>query len=248
MGKKSKKREKLVFVYGTLKMGGKLNSQMDRIGATFVGPGRITSKDWVMRHLGGYPALQPVQFDSGDVIYGEVWLTDTKGISELDKVEGYPEHYKRQQVNVWTGEDGDVNLTCTVYYMDGKEQGNEWLWQCEVIRDGTWDVNQSMEGYTQMHQPVDEVPFEANDESPVIEGDDATANFVVEKGVYITNEWGDMYGPYDNIEHAVNAVSHFTDELEHVNVLTIGFRIVREDASGDNLADIDARTISGVGV
>lgn len=266
--------EQLVFVYGTLKEGHRLHGHIQSIGAKFVGVGRILNCNWVMRDLGSYPALQPVEQGSGNYIIGEVYLTDRAGLAALDRVEHAPEYYKRYRDTVWI-KNGKVNqsLTCTIYGIDGREDGNEWLWQCDIIRDGEWpagistyDCDAPWETKCQNcgtpdeldkdglcdecstfygeNRPMHQTYPEPETEAPGVESADAAIDFVVEKGVYITNDWGDMCGPYDSINAAVNALANFSkDDLECVNVMTIGFRIIRSGLDKDQLADIDGRTI-----
>lgn len=285
--------ERLVFVYGTLKSGGRLNQVMIRCGASCVGAARILSKDYIMRNLGTYPALQQVEPGSGNYIIGELWLVPTDAIRVLDEVEGCPNFYQRADVTVWSGE---TPLKAIAYHVPFKGGDRSWLVQCPVIQSGEWDqfgncpamnngnptrpdpvysnscntddymtddVDDCSEcGYwlidgqcTQCgYIRADDVPFDVidsedcDDSNEESEGDDETtslsaADFTVENGVFITSEWGDMYGPYDSIKEALANIGEVAEEFgEDLRCFTIGFRIYRSDLTNEELIDLDEAT------
>lgn len=86
-----------VFVYGTLKTG-RGNNRWFLSDSTLRGRARIDGQ-WRMVDLGGFPAvLQCADEAKRTPICGEVWLVDKDTMRELDRLEGYPEFYKREPV------------------------------------------------------------------------------------------------------------------------------------------------------
>ncbi len=84
-----------VFVYGTLKSGGSirgLNQFGD--GAVIIGKAVTTYPDYEMLDLGAFPGV----FKGGTYkIQGEVWAVDDEVMDDLDRIEGYPDFYQREQ-------------------------------------------------------------------------------------------------------------------------------------------------------
>lgn len=131
-------RQVLVFVYGTLKSGGRLNPGLIHAGGTICGEAKILSKGYVMRSLGGYPALQKVADGSGTYIHGELWVVSAEGIATLDRIESYPNFYNRELITVWSG---NQSFKAIAYYVktDTDDQ-KAWLASCPVIESGEWDA------------------------------------------------------------------------------------------------------------
>ena len=119
-----------VFVYGTLKEGG--HNRHWLAGSDPMGAGVIRDKQYIMRNLGAYPALQ--KSDDGDLIFGEIHAINTDIVAQLDRLEGYPDLYDREWVTV-EDEYGNAHL-CLVYFV--KE---DWVEEYPVMSEGYWDVN-----------------------------------------------------------------------------------------------------------
>lgn len=132
-------RQVLVFVYGTLKSGGRLNGGMISAGGTICGEAKILTKDYIMRSLGGYPALQKVASGSGTYIHGELWVVPATGVAVLDRIEGYPDFYSRDMITVWSG---DTSFKAIAYYIDttGDEYNSAMMAQRPVVESGEWDA------------------------------------------------------------------------------------------------------------
>jgi len=86
----------LVFVYGTLRRGGRLHGYHMR-AAEFVGRGRVYG--FGMYDLGSYPAAVPTT-NATSTLVGEVYEVDAEGLAALDQVEGVPRFYGRSTVTV----------------------------------------------------------------------------------------------------------------------------------------------------
>lgn len=88
---------KLVFVYGTLRKGGKLSYAMEN--GEYLGD-HATPSRYKMIDLGQYPAVTP----NGDTaIVGEVYRVADEYMSVLDNIEGYPDLYQRTLIQTEYG-------------------------------------------------------------------------------------------------------------------------------------------------
>jgi len=74
----------LVFVYGTLKRGGRNHRYM--AGQKFLGPAR-TPPGFRLYDLGGHPGMIP-KSDDREGVTGEVWSVDAACLAQLDILEG----------------------------------------------------------------------------------------------------------------------------------------------------------------
>lgn len=83
----------LVFVYGTLKRGGRNHAQMS--GGRFVGPAR-TQSGWALHDLGSYPGMVPAP-DAPEGIVGELWEISDPLLAKLDRFEGVHEGLYRRE-------------------------------------------------------------------------------------------------------------------------------------------------------
>jgi len=84
------------FVYGTLKQGGGLHYWMQ--GAHLVGPAETHDRTFLMIDLGYFPGV--VKYEHGLKIKGELYEINENMLATLDRVEGYPRLYTREQVPV----------------------------------------------------------------------------------------------------------------------------------------------------
>lgn len=91
---------KKVFVYGTLKSGGKVRGLDQFPGASIVGKATTTYPDYDMVDLGSFPA---VLLKGKKYIQGEVWEVNDQTMLELDMIEGYPDFYNKQIVDTSKG-------------------------------------------------------------------------------------------------------------------------------------------------
>ncbi|MNS49465.1 Gamma-glutamylcyclotransferase family protein YtfP [compost metagenome] len=86
-----------VFVYGTL-LEGEPNHHV-LAGARFLGPAR-TLPAFELVSLGPYPAMVP---GGRTAVVGEVYEVSDAGLARLDWLEGYPELYGRQAIELEGG-------------------------------------------------------------------------------------------------------------------------------------------------
>lgn len=85
-----------LFVYGTLMRGGSRHAALG--DARLVGPAR-TAPRYALYDLGSYPGLVP-----GDgVVHGELYDVDESRVSYLDAVEGTPDLFRREEVELEEG-------------------------------------------------------------------------------------------------------------------------------------------------
>ena len=94
-----------VFVYGTLRKGGRAEGKMTR-GATFLGSDTITGA--LIHAVGGwFPGLTIINSD--DKVSGDVFeIFDDRLPRELDAYEGFPSLYSRERVLTDGGHDAWV--------------------------------------------------------------------------------------------------------------------------------------------
>lgn len=91
-----------IFVYGSLKRGNSIRG-MDLFPpkeSTWVGKARTTDGIFNMVDLGSFPGVIP----NGEYnIFGEIYDVSDKLFSDLDKIEGYPKFYNREEFNTTEG-------------------------------------------------------------------------------------------------------------------------------------------------
>lgn len=90
--KKPSEKPAFVFVYGTLKKGGRLHQALEEANGVFIGE-HTTEPIFTMYDLGNYPA---VIIGGMTKITGEVYQVDD--LKDLDIVEGYPKLYNRTSI------------------------------------------------------------------------------------------------------------------------------------------------------
>ena len=88
-----------VFVYGSLKSTFYNNVVMRNAGGVLIRTD-TTPADYTMLDLGSYPA---VIREGNTSIKGEVWEVAT--LAPLDRLEGYPSYYTREQIKLNKGDD-----------------------------------------------------------------------------------------------------------------------------------------------
>lgn len=116
------KHKHLVFVYGSLMRGfgnnGLLREQSFQ--------GNATADSLSLFSLGAFPAAL---HGSGSV-KGELWLVDDDALARLDRLEGHPTFYERQDHVALTESGHEVGMQMYIY------QGNPS--ETERIPDGCW--------------------------------------------------------------------------------------------------------------
>jgi gamma-glutamylcyclotransferase (GGCT)/AIG2-like uncharacterized protein YtfP len=90
--------EDLVFVYGTLKQGYGNHIRLER--SEFIGDDSTEDAVFDLRCWGGFPAVY-----KGGVtkVKGEVYRVDERTMQSLDSLEGFPDFYNREKVNLESG-------------------------------------------------------------------------------------------------------------------------------------------------
>jgi gamma-glutamylaminecyclotransferase len=85
----------LIFVYGTLKLGGSNHRQI--ADQKFVGTGR-TAPGYQLFDLGAYPGMVPSPEDRAGVT-GEIWSVNEAALRRLDRFEGVDQGlYRRARI------------------------------------------------------------------------------------------------------------------------------------------------------
>jgi gamma-glutamylaminecyclotransferase len=84
-----------VFVYGTLKRG--FGNHHFLAGAKFLGTG-TTKEKFAMYSDGGIPFV--VKNEEVCFIHGELYMMDKMCLRNLDRLEGHPRLYKREEIAI----------------------------------------------------------------------------------------------------------------------------------------------------
>ena len=113
-----------VFVYGTLKRG-QHNHRLLAGRARYVATVQ-TAPAFTMRSLGGFPG---VVRGGSTAISGEIYMVDDATLEDLDRLEGHPDFYERQKIQI-----GSVIVQAYILpedFFDGREHR-------PVIQSGVW--------------------------------------------------------------------------------------------------------------
>jgi gamma-glutamylcyclotransferase (GGCT)/AIG2-like uncharacterized protein YtfP len=114
-----------VFVYGTLRTG---HGNWRGILAPYVGINATTKPEYTMRSWGGFPAV----YDNGEhSITGELFYVEDDTLEQLDRLEGHPNWYKREEIEV-TDNEGQVVVAWMYVMPKSKTQG-------EIVENGNWN-------------------------------------------------------------------------------------------------------------
>lgn len=84
------------MVYGTLKKGYHNNRLL--AGQEFVREVKTKPK-YRLYSLGSFPAMV-IDDKNGEVCEGELWRADDNSVAAMDRLEGHPNWYRRQEIEV----------------------------------------------------------------------------------------------------------------------------------------------------
>lgn len=102
-----------VFVYGTLMRGGRYHELLER--AAFVGEA-VTEVGYRLYDLGPYPAMRR---EGDGAVVGEVYVVDDPVVTELDRLEGHPDYYRRAGIRLADGSEVTSYLFVDERELDG---------------------------------------------------------------------------------------------------------------------------------
>ena len=110
---------KHIFVYGTLRKGQVNHYLLADMGASYVGD-FATAKAYYMVGLRSlaYPYVIEDYMGKSGPVYGEVYSISEEGIAFLDRLEGHPHNYIREEVDL-VNRDGE--LKAYMYILRNKE-------------------------------------------------------------------------------------------------------------------------------
>ena len=120
--------DKKVFVYGTLKSGGRVRGLQQFDGAIGVGEATTSDALYSLFDLGAFPC---VTLDGNQKIKGEVWSVDTETFKMLDAIEGYPDFYSRKEINTTEGKVWMYYIPDVAGYTRKPVHGNIAEWHSE---------------------------------------------------------------------------------------------------------------------
>ena len=109
--------ENLVFVYGTLKRGFSNNRYL--AGSKFLGTAR--TKEKFALYSDGLPFL--IMTESISEIHGELYQVDDLTLQILDDLEGHPDWYRREQVEICLDDGNHSVMKAWVYFTLGTGGG-----------------------------------------------------------------------------------------------------------------------------
>lgn len=112
-----------VFVYGTLRRGGRNDIHRYQPQPRFVTAGRVQGR---LYHLGRYPGLV---LGAGDWVQGEVYEVSASVLVELDRLEGLlPQPTGEYHRRTMTVDTPAGPLDCWLYEIDpARIQGRPWI-------------------------------------------------------------------------------------------------------------------------
>ena len=125
-----------VFVYGTLKKGGKLHHYMKEAEFT----GEASLKGYALWKVSWYPAIVKVDNPSS-IVYGEVYSVSSKQLLVLDGVEGFDREVPEQSLFIRTEDyaallKGDEKIRTNLYVYNKKIPHKE----STRITNGIWQI------------------------------------------------------------------------------------------------------------
>lgn len=118
----------LVFVYGTLKKGEYNHDVMLRAEGAFVDECETANKYHMYNYGGMFPAVVPAKGEEGTHIKGELY--DVMDIKPLDILEGCPQLYYKEIINLSNGEKAWMYLYNTLQ--------NGGIDKHELMPEGQW--------------------------------------------------------------------------------------------------------------
>jgi gamma-glutamylaminecyclotransferase len=107
----------LIFAYGTLKQGFSNNHYLS--GSKFIGTG-WTKQKYAMRISYGIPFI--IMSEPLSQIYGELYQVDDFTLETLDDLEGHPNWYRREQVEIYL-DDGNHSIVKGWVYFNEDNSG-----------------------------------------------------------------------------------------------------------------------------
>ena len=114
-----------VFVYGTLKFGYS-NSDFLR---TSIPIGKATTKKNHALYVDGYNGLPYLKKEPKCKISGEVYQVNPLKLMQLDSLEGHPDYYKREKIEVIIGK---KIVSCWTYFYTGS------VFRCDELTNGEY--------------------------------------------------------------------------------------------------------------
>lgn len=110
-----------VAVYGSLRQG--FGNHQLLQDSEFLGT-MITQNEWTMYSLGGFPGIVP----KGEIsILTEVYEVNDEIFQRLDRLEGYPEFYNRQEIETPYGQ-------AWIYYLEDRPSWGSPI----IVQSGDW--------------------------------------------------------------------------------------------------------------
>ena len=114
-----------LFVYGTLKRGFRAHDMLQRWNAVFLGEAKTVPK-YQLYKVGWFPGMVCDEAQKGGVV-GELFQITKETFAALDRYEGAPNLFKREQILLDTGEEVTAYLFNQEYEALERVESGEWL-------------------------------------------------------------------------------------------------------------------------
>lgn len=127
-----------IFVYGTLMRGHYNNVLLRQHSANFLQQDAVAG--YAMYSLGAYPCITrtPAGFLTQAMVHGELWECNMNCVKQLDSLEGHPNFYRRETVDL-AYSPGEAYA----YVMTDKHMSNYITWKrARLISSGRWTLEQ----------------------------------------------------------------------------------------------------------
>ena len=133
----------MLFVYGTLMNDYKNNHILKDSKSIFVGYTNTIDKYsmYVMGHLDGYNDGKGVPFvnksKSSSYIYGELWKVTNDTLLEIDKLEGHPGWYIRENISIQLGNN---IINAYIYFNNNVDDNSYYKDDVKFVNSGNFNI------------------------------------------------------------------------------------------------------------
>jgi gamma-glutamylaminecyclotransferase len=133
----------MLFVYGTLMSTYKNNYILTNSKSIFVGNAQTMEKYtmYVMGHLDGYNNGKGVPFVnkyiSSSYIYGELWEITSNTLIEIDKLEGHPGWYIRENISI---QFGNNIINAYIYFNNNVDDNSYYKADVKIANSGNFNI------------------------------------------------------------------------------------------------------------
>ena len=118
-----------IAVYGTLRIGGRLNYHLD--GSRHIGMARTVAPYKMISHNDGYPEL--LELPGACPVVVDLYEVDGETLKCLDRIERHPYWYCRKQVTIQSSDGKAILGQAWIYFMQRQPRTD-----AKVVENGDW--------------------------------------------------------------------------------------------------------------